>query len=147
MDLADTISWMQVPSDDPLAHLLLEPNKLNVRSSNGFLARIVDMKSATPQRIYREDGDITFEIIDGMCPWNDGRWRLEISNGKAMIEKTDRRPEMELPIDTLSMILFGQISVTRAARMGRLKTFGKESLLKFDRLFQTDYRPFCADSF
>lgn len=146
MHLSNSIQWMQVPVDDPMPHILLEPRKLNIKSGNGLLARIVDIEKAIPQRGYDEDGELTFEITgDKMCPWNNGRWHMEISNGKGTIKKTDKPPEVTMPIDSFVMIFFGQISATEAMRMGRLGSLKEETLRRYDRLLKTDYMPFCGD--
>jgi predicted acetyltransferase len=146
MDIVSDIFWSRVPSDDPLPHLLLEPRMLNVNERDGLLARIVDVKALT-QRQYSSDGELVFDVIDGLCPWNNGRWRLETSGDKATVGKTKKKAEMVIPVDTLAMILFGQINVAEAARMGRLEVLKNEALSKWDRLFKTEYRPFCADLF
>jgi len=52
-----------------------------------------------------------------------------------------------MPISTLAMLFFGQISATEAARMGRLTVFEQKALSLWDRVLRTAYRPFCADMF
>jgi len=82
MAIVSDIFWPRVPSDDPLPHLLLEPRMLNINARDGLLARIVDMKALT-QRQYSGHDEMVFEVIDELCPWNHGRWRLETSSKEA----------------------------------------------------------------
>ncbi len=146
MDLTNNIHWRNVPCDDPMPHLLLEPAGLNLKSMNGFLGRIIDVEKAIPLRGYSEDGELTFEIVgDDMCPWNNGKWQVEISNGKGSIKRTEKGPEITTTINSLGMLLFGQISATRAMRMGRLDAAREDAIAKYDRLLITEYKPFCAD--
>ena len=146
MDLANKIHWMHVPPDDPLPHLILEPAALNIKSTRGFLARIVDIEKAIPLRGYDEDGEVFFEIAgDDMCPWNNGIWHLKINDGKGSIEKTDMASEVSMTINSLAMILFGQLSTTRAVRMGIIDVVKEDALSGYDRLLKTDYMPFCCD--
>ena len=147
MDLVSNIIWASVPSDDPLPHLLLEPRMLRIRSGDGILGRIVDVDKALPRRRYHEEGVLTFEVIDDLCSWNCGRWKLEISTDSAVINRTSEQPQLVMPISTLAMLVFGQISATEAARMERLDVLEHGALSSWDRVMRTAYRPFCADMF
>ncbi len=146
MHLAQNIMWMQVPVDDPMPHLLLEPRRLNVKSGNGFLARIVDLEKAIPMRGYNEDGELVFEIADdAICPWNNGTWHMIVSDEKVSIKKTKKAPEVSMNANSLVMLLFGQLSTTSAARMGIIDVKKKTDLNRYDRIFRTEYMPFCGD--
>ena len=147
MDLVSDIVWGRVPSDDPLPYLLLEPRMLNLTSYDGLLARIVDVERALPGRRYDEEGTLTFEILDDLCPWNGGRWKLETSAAEASVSRTSEEPQLVMPISTLAMLVFGQISATEAARMERLDVLEHSALSSWDRVMRTAYRPFCADLF
>jgi predicted acetyltransferase len=147
MDIVRNIVWERVPSDDPLPHLLLEPGMLNITSNDGLLARIVDVEQALPKRRYHEAGTLIFETLDELCPWNRGRWKLETSATEASIGRTSEEPQLVMPISTLAMLVFGQISATEAARMERLDVVEHSALSSWDRVMRTTYRPFCADAF
>lgn len=147
MDLVTDVVWGRVPVDDPLPHLLLEPRMLNLTAHDGLLGRIVDVERALPARGYHEEATLTFEILDDLCPWNQGRWRLETSLTGASIKRVTDEPQLMMPVSTLAMLVFGQISATEAARMGRLDVLEPGALSLWDRVMRTDYRPFCADYF
>lgn len=145
--LAAEIVWMRVPPDDPLPHLLLEPRRLNLHSADGVLARIADVECALPLRGYAGEGVLTFEVIDALCPWNAGRWRLETMSGGTQIRRTDLPAQIRLPVDTLAMLWFGQISASAAFHMGRLDVLEPNALATWDRLLGTAHKPFCPDFF
>jgi len=147
MDLVSNVVWERAPSDDPLPYLLLEPRMLNISSHDGILGRIVDVEHALSKRYYQEEGTLTFEIIDDLCPWNRGRWKLEASAAGSSINRTGEEPQLMMPISTLAMLVFGQISATEAARMERLDVLDDGALSSWDRVMHTTYRPFCADNF
>jgi predicted acetyltransferase len=147
MDLVREISWGRVPPDDPLPHLLLEPRMLNMTSGDGLMARIVDVERALPRRRYSEEGALSFEIIDELCPWNSGRWRMETSDAGTGIRRTTEEPQLVMPVSTLAMLIFGQISPTEAARMARLDILDDSALPLWDKVMRTPCRPFCADMF
>ncbi len=147
LDLVGSILWRNAPPDDPLPHLLLEPKMLNVTSSDGIMARIVDVERALTLRRYPVAGTLTFEILDELCPWNRGCWQLETSPAGASIQRTNASPQLRMPVSTLAMITFNQISATEAARMGRLDVLEPSALPLWDAVMHTAYRPFCADRF
>ncbi|MCP4755872.1 MAG: hypothetical protein GY866_33845, partial [Proteobacteria bacterium] len=146
MDLVRRVGGMG-PDDDPLPHLLMEPRMLNSTKWDGLLGRIVDVEKALPKRGYQEEGTLVFEVLDEICSWNRGRWKLETSSEGAVVRKTSADPEVALPISTLAMLVFGQISATEAWRMGRLDVFDQSALPSWDRVLRTKYRPFCPDVF
>jgi hypothetical protein len=43
------------------------------------------------------------------------------------------------------MLFFGQISATKAMRMGILDAMKEDALKRYDRLLRTEYLPFCCD--
>jgi len=147
MDLVNHVHWGRAPSDDPLPHLLLEPRMLRKTSGDGLLARIIDVEKALPQRHYDDEGTLTFEISDDLCPWNQGRWRLETSTEGSSVNRTNEEPQVIMPISTLAMLMFGQISASEAARMARMDVGDDGILPLWDKVMRTKYRPFCADSF
>ena len=147
MDLVNSVIWGRVPGDDPLPHLLLEPRALRKTSGDGLLGRIIDVDKALPQRCYDEEGTLTFEVSDDLCPWNRGRWKLEVSTDQSSISRTGEEPQLTMPVSTLVMLVFGQISATEAARMGRLVVNEADALPVWDRVMRTRYPPSCADGF
>ena len=147
MDLAKDVVWGRVPPDDPLPHLMLEPRCLNITSGDGMLARIVDVERALSLRPYSGEGRLTFEVMDDFCLWNQGKWEVDISAGGTEIHSTEKTPQLVMPVSTLAMLFFGQITASEAARMGRLDVSDSKALPLWDRVMRTDYRPFCADMF
>jgi len=147
MDLIGNIVWERVPADDPLPHLLLEPRMLHLTSKDGLLGRIVDVERALTKRNYSEETTLTFEILDDFCPWNHGRWKLEVSGTESMAARTRSEPQLVMPISTLALLVFGQISASEAARMAQLEVRDESALSSWDKVMRTKYRPFCADFF
>jgi predicted acetyltransferase len=146
-DLVREVTWGVAPSDDPLPHLLLEPRMLRATARDGILGRIVDIERALPSRPYSAEGTLTFEVQDELCPWNAGRWKLETSGPETLVRRTAEEPHVTMPVHTLPMLAFGQISATEAARMGRLEAHDPAALSAWDAVMKTAYRPFCADHF
>jgi predicted acetyltransferase len=146
-DLAVAVTWPRVPEDDPLPHLVLEPRRLRRRSRDGILARVVDVAAALPDRGYDVAGQLAFEVVDELCPWNAGRWVLEASPEGAVVTPARSEPDVVLPASTLALLLFGTVSATEAARMGRLDVVRPQALPAWDALLRTRHRPHCPDAF
>lgn len=146
-DLVREVHWRSVPPDDPLPHLLLEPRMLRATARDGILARIVDLPRALSERPYSAAGALTVEVRDDMCPWNAGRWSVETSGAETRVERTTAEPQLTMPVHTLAMLLFGQLSATESARMGRLDVHDDGALDLWDAVMRTSYRPYCADQF
>jgi predicted acetyltransferase len=147
MDLVQDVIWGRVPPDDPLPHIMLEPRELKLTSADGLLGRIVNVAGALPLRPYSDEGTLTFEIVDGFCEWNQGKWEMTATVDGTEVKHSDKSPQLTMPVSTLAMLMFGQISASAAARMGRLDVADGDALEMWDRVMRTKYPPFCADSF
>ena len=147
MDLIQEIWWPRAPADDPLPHLILEPRRLKATAVDNVLARLVDAGKALTQRSYQVEGELTFELLDDMCPWNRGRWKLEASEKGSKVTAARQTAELKMPVSTLALLAFGQISATEAARMGRLEVQKPEALPAWDNVMRTLYKPSCPDMF
>src|SRR5690606_29328633 len=112
------------------------------------LGRVVDLPRAVEARGYDASAILTVEIIDALCPWNDGQWQFEISPGGALARPlATGEPQLSMTNHTFAMLLFGQLSATRAARAGRIGVNDPAALPRWDAALATRYAPFCADSF
>ncbi|MDD5191360.1 MAG: GNAT family N-acetyltransferase [Dehalococcoidales bacterium] len=146
-NLIEDITWGRVPVDDPLPYLLLEPRMLRATLRDDVLARLVDVDKALPLRGYQETGELTFKVIDDLCPWNTGAWKLEVDKQGSRVTKTRLSPQITLPVNTLAMLFYNQINATQALRMGRLDAPKPEALKDWDRIMSTPYKPACSDGF
>ncbi len=151
MDLIGTIELPSISRDDPLPYLLAEPRALvrmeSASSTTALMGRIVDVERALPQRGYQTEGRLTFEIKDEWCPWNEGRWEMEISGGMARVARTRKSPQVVMPADTLAMLTFNYTKASYAARIGKLDVLESGALAEWDRIMNTAYDPFCPDHF
>ena len=147
LDLIAEIHWQRAPGDDPLPHLLLEPRRLRATAVDCLLGRLVDVDKALTQRKYQEEGELTFGLVDNLCTWNNGSWKLEVSAQGSKMTHTSQSPQVIMSVSTLALIVFGQISATEAMRMGRLDVQKADVLPTWDRIMRTLYKPACADTF
>ena len=147
-DLAGTIEMNNVGEDEPAPHLLLEPRMLRTRVSDAIWMRVVDIEGAIPSRPYGARGELTFRVPDDrMAPWNDGRWLMETDGTTTEVRRTDRSPDLEMPVNTLASLIAGHRSATHYARIGKLTGASEQALATADAIFKTDYLPHCPNSF
>jgi predicted acetyltransferase len=146
-DLVGRIVWDGVAEDDPAPLLFLEPRRLGRRTFDAIWMRITDVEGALRQRPYGDADALTIGVHDALCPWNDGTYVLETTGAAAEVTKVDAEPDLTMPIASLAILLSGHRSATALARAGLLDAPEPKSLIKADRLFATDYAPWCNDSF
>lgn len=146
-DLVGRIRWEGAPLDDPLPELLSEPRLCHRRSAEGVWLRIVDVAGALAARGYDQDGELNLEIApDRLTPWNDGRWRLTVSNGSATVERTTAEPELRLPTKSLASLWCGRRRVQDLAGWG-LVDAQQRVVSHAGALFATRHAPHCPDHF
>jgi predicted acetyltransferase len=148
-DLVGTVDMRgAVGEDDPAPELLLEPRMLRRTTSDGIWMRVVDVEKAVPQRPYGDRGELTFAIAgDDMCPWNNGTYLMETDGTITDIRRSDRTPELAMSPNELASLLSGHRPASHLARAGRLRASDKDSLLRADRIFRTEYAPHCPNGF
>ena len=82
-----------------------------------------------------------------MCKWNNGVYRLETNGETTEVTRTERVPDLTLSPRTLASLISGHTSATDLARCDLLNARDPSSLKLADRLFATEYRPYCPDGF
>lgn len=148
-DLVGTVQMRNViGEEDPAPYLLSEPRMLNKHVADAIWGRVVDLEMAIPQRPYGDRSEVTFAIPeDRMCRWNEGTWLLETDGKTTSVRKTDRSPELTMPINTLAGLIAGHRTATHYQRAGRLEGTSDEALKRANRIFATEYAPHCSNNF
>jgi hypothetical protein len=95
-----------VPGVDPA--LWLTDTRITVatdapESWGGPMARIVSLEGI--QGIHVGEGEITVQVTDPQCPWNEGAWTLRGVNGALEVERGGT-PQADLTIQALSASVF-----------------------------------------
>jgi predicted acetyltransferase len=99
---------------------------------------------------------VTFELTDEFCPWNAGRWRLEVSEasggepgarGVASVSRFDGHPELTFDTTDLAATYLGAFTFADLARAGRVAETRPGAIAAADRLFDTAVAPWCSTPF
>jgi len=146
-DLVGRIVWEGAPFDDPTPELLAEPRLLHATPSEGFWMRVVDVEAALAARGYSAEGSIVLGVpSDGLAPWNEGSYRLEVEGGESRVTRTSDAPEIVVPVKALASAFSGFRRMTTLRNWGMVEG-DREAIERADRLFATRFAPHCPDFF
>jgi predicted acetyltransferase len=147
IDLVGHVKAMRTPVPHPLFLQLTDPRRLGMTIGDGLWIRLIDMQAALEARGYGGAGTMTFELSDAFCPWNAGRWRLNVSDDGPRV--TGERGEPGLLLDTadLAAAYLGTFTFAQLARAGRVKECHEGAVATADAMFATATPPWCSTMF
>jgi predicted acetyltransferase len=144
VDLIERIAARNRPLDEPLLHLLREPDALQLRINDGLWVRLVDVPKALSKRKYAADGRVTFEVGDLFCPWNEGRYVVEGGPDGASCVATDSEPDLVMSVNELGAAYLGGMSFRQLHRAGRVEEEVPGAMARADAMFTWDPPPWCS---
>jgi predicted acetyltransferase len=165
-DLVSELTARLRPVDDPLLQLLTDPRRARPRVSDGLWVRLMDLPEALSLRHYACPVDVVIEVADGMCPWNQGRWRLTSAGpagaragrdpaggavtagraatpGGAVCERTSAAADITLPVATLGAAYLGGTRLGALARAGLATEARPGALDALSTAMSWDPAPWC----
>ncbi len=144
IDLIHTVRTGHLASDDPLLWLVREPRRLHFQLSDGVWIRLVDVPTALTSRSYAEDGRVLLEVADGFCPWNDGRYELQVSGGEVTCTPSDDPPDLACRVNELASTYLGGASFAELAQAGLIDERTEGGIARADALFRSEPAPWCS---
>jgi predicted acetyltransferase len=113
--------------------------------------RIVDLPAALEGRTYGIDGTasarVVLEVGDEYCPWNAGRWSLEVADGRATVARSTDEADLALDANDLGALFLGGFTAAALAEAGRVVQLRLGGLAAADLLFPTALKPWCPQEF
>ena len=146
-DLVREVTMERVPEDDPAALMLLEPRTLRRRTGDAMWLRVADAELALGQRPYGAAGSLTLRVVDELCDWNAGTYRIESDGAASEVSRVDGEADLVVPVERLSQLISGYASASELARLDLIEARDTSVLATADAMFATAYRPFCQDGF
>jgi predicted acetyltransferase len=143
IDWSATVEMELLPPDHPLFLLLAYPRRARYRMYDGLWVRLVDVGAALSGRAYAADGSMVFEVRDAVCPWNEGRWKLD--DGAA--SRTEEAAELALDVDALGSAYLGAVSFEQLRDGGRVEELADGAVRRADELFGWRPLPWCPEIF
>jgi predicted acetyltransferase len=132
----------------PLMLQLAEPRRLGLNVREGMWLRLVDLPAALEARSYAAAGSLTFEVTDEFCPWNAGRWRLEVgADGRGTVTASDAEPDLTLDIADLATVYLGAFTFAHLAGAGRVGECRPGAVAEAGALFVTAAAPWSSTMF
>jgi predicted acetyltransferase len=151
LDLMRTLRAGRLPPDHPLITLASDPRRMGLMLGDGLWLRILDVAAALEARRYGADGhgsgSVVFDLADEYCPWNAGRWLLEVADGRARVTRTGATAELALTPNELGAMYLGAFGATALAAAGRIAELKAGALSRADLVFATPVRPWCPQEF
>jgi predicted acetyltransferase len=159
-DLTTEFRAAMRPVDDPLIHLLADPRRLRRQVSDALWVRLVDVGRALGQRRYACPVDVVIEVVDEVCPQNQGRWRLtagadtaadgrEAATGLnpmgfgARCERAAAKADIVAPVQALGASYLGDTRLGALARAGLVTENRAGALANLSTALSWDPAPWC----
>jgi predicted acetyltransferase len=143
VDLTATTAAQLLPPDHPLFFLLASPRRARYRMYDSLWIRLVDVGAALSGRTHATEGSVVVEVHDAVCPWNEGRWKLE--SGAA--SRTDEAAELALDVDALGSAYLGAVPFEQLRAGGRVEELAEGAVRRADALFGWRPLPWCPEIF
>ena len=148
LDLVARLHIDRVAPDDPLTDMLLDPRGALTGVRDGLWVRLVDLDRALGSRSYGATCGLVIEVTDRFCPWNAGRWRLDVDDsGVGGVERTSTEPDLACDVADLGAAYLGGTRLTALAAAGRVRELTPGAVLSASRAFAGDVEPHCPEVF
>ena len=148
LDLSGTVTVNGVAGTDPLLSWVQGPRGLgDLRPYDSLWLRLVDAPAALAARGYEADCDVVVEIADEQAPWNAGRWRFRVKDGRGEMVATEDEAQVGLPVAALGAAYLGGANLAELHRAGVVAEHDDGAVSELWRAFRTDVGPYAARGF
>jgi predicted acetyltransferase len=135
--------------DDPVLWWGGGPRAVGTTVHDSLWLRLVDVGGALEQRGLAAPVDVVLEVVDPVCPWNEGRWRLSCGGAgePATCERTEQAADVRLPIQALGSAYAGLRTLASQAVQGLVEELTPGSLAGLSAAYATERQPVAAIMF
>ncbi len=148
LDLVARVVSELRPVDDPVLDQLDDARAADVRPHDALWVRLVDLDRALTARGYAGNVTAVLEVTDRHCPWNAGRWRMQVSGGEATVTPTDDAPDLTLDVAVLGSAYLGSVgTLARLGRAGLVSVHTPGVLDRLSRSFESAVQPWAPWGF
>lgn len=146
VDLVRTVKYTHGPVDDPLPHLVNNPDALVGSAGGSLWVRILDVAGALAARRYAAPIDVVLEVTDSTFAGNTGRWRL-VADAKADVTPTDADADLALDVRALGSLYLGGVSAATLAAGGLVTERTPGSVARLSTAFGWHRAPVTVEIF
>ena len=147
VDLMVRVRAEMRPVDEPLRLLLRDARGVRATLYDALWIRLVDARTALAARRYAAAGTLVLELKDALCPWNQGRFRIESTIEGANCLPTTARADLALDIGDLAAVYMGANRFQTLLRAGRVDELTPKAASRADALFSSDRVSWCPTHF
>lgn len=148
LDLTTKTTIWNRSVDDPLLWWAGGPRAAGLKASDALWLRLVDVPRALAERGYASPVDVVIEVLDEVCPWNAGRWRLSVDDtGRASVEATDADADVVTPVAALGAAYLGGRTMAALAPILGVREVTPGALGLLSRAMRADTEPIGAIGF
>lgn len=147
VDLTRRTRFRFAATDEPLLHLVNEPNALNAKLTDALWVRLVDVPAALAARRYPVPVDVVLRTEDPMLPDNSGNWHLVGGPDRATCTRTDRPADLDCDLGALGAVYLGGASLGTLAAGGRVRELTPGTLSGVDAAFRWHRAPAATEIF
>jgi predicted acetyltransferase len=124
-----------------------DPRRLSFRVADGLFVRVVDLPRALAERGYAGRAGATVEVVDRQCPWNAGRWRVDVSPDGVSCERARAPADLTLSAVELGAAYLGGPTLRTLALAGRIDEHTPGVLGPLSDAFAGALAPQCYETF
>lgn len=147
-DLTSSITISGHGADDPLLWWAGGPRAVGVAGSDSLWLRLIDVGAALTERGYSGACNVVLDVVDPVCPWNQGAWRLTAGpDGVATCLPTSDAPDLRLPVQALGAAYLGSRGLAAQAHQGLVTELTAGAVWPLSRAMSCDRAPVGAIEF
>ncbi|WP_116947848.1 GNAT family N-acetyltransferase [Jiangella endophytica] len=147
IDLVRTVKYMHGPVDDPLPHLVTNPDALVGSACGSLWVRVLDVPGALTARRYAAPVDVVLEVTDADITDNAGRWRLTADGATADVSRTDAKVDVAMDVRALGSLYLGGVSAGTLAAGGLITERTPGALARLSAAFGWHRLPVSVEVF
>ncbi|HWS59001.1 MAG TPA: GNAT family N-acetyltransferase [Actinotalea sp.] len=144
LDLTATVEVGNLPVDDVLLRLLVDPRAALPRLGDNLWVRLLDVPVALAARRYAAPVDVVLEVTDSLLPANARRWRLVGGPDGAVVTPTDEGGDLALDVRELGAAYLGGVSLVALAAAGQVAERTPGTLARAATAFGWPQAPVCG---
>lgn len=130
------------------------PRDLDITLADGLWLRPLDVDTMLAARGYAGACDVVLDVLDPLCGWNEGRWRLSVGeDGRSACERTTDAADLRLGVGAIAPWYLGLRSPAAPAltgtapEVGGIEELRSGALASFARATATAGQPLCGRAF
>jgi predicted acetyltransferase len=147
LDLVRSATSGLRPPSDPIFLLLRDVRAARMRVRDGMWVRVVDVDRGLAARGYATEVDVVLDVVDAVCPWNAGRWRLATGSDGATCDRTDAAADLTVDVRALGAAYLGGTSLSALAGAGLVHEQRDGALAAATAAFRGQDDPWCPEIF